>query len=64
MTRLTIEIDAEDDRAALRVLGRLRMMMNGGRDRLNEAGYTAGALDGSGTVRVEHFDAHSKTKTP
>ena len=67
MTRLTIEIDAEDDCAALRVLRRLTNMMDvigiDNRIHLTDAGYMAGALDGNGTVAVEHFeDAPEKVK--
>jgi hypothetical protein len=57
MTKLTINICAEDDQEALRVLNRLRNMMDvcSGEDcgiHLNDAGYTSSHVAGSGEVRV------------
>ena len=69
MTRLTIEICADDDHEALRVLGRLTRMMEvrsiyDGECHLNDAGYTVGALDGNGTAKVEHFESKPEKVTP
>jgi hypothetical protein len=56
MTELTIAICADDDRAALRVLGRIVDMMPAVNpvtsSMLNKAGYTVGDADGSGTATV------------
>lgn len=54
MTKLTINICAEDDRSALRVLKRLQALMemdcfDAG---LSESGYTTGHVDGSSNVMV------------
>jgi hypothetical protein len=59
MTKLTIEITAEDDVSALRVLHRLDRMMDvvSGEDcgiHLSDAGYTCSHTDGGGAVQVQH----------
>jgi len=60
LTKLTINICADSDAAALRVLARLRNMMDvcSGDEcgiHLNEAGYTASHADGNGDVMVIHI---------
>lgn len=68
MTKLTINICAEDDRAAMRVLNRLHYLMDvrSGEDldiHLNDAGYTTGHVDGSSTATVIRLTATGKPIT-
>jgi hypothetical protein len=58
MTKLTIEILAESDKEALRVLTRLAAMMDGG---LNSHGSVSYA-NGSGFADVSHIPEHSSTE--
>ena len=56
MTRLKINVEAEDDAAAVRVLCNLRCMMS--KDgTLNKAGYVYGQTFGNATADVERFGA-------
>ena len=69
MTKLTINVLALDDAAALRVLTRLDDLMRVYRGEkceiaLNDAGYTSGHADGSGNVMVIHLPSNMKAEAP
>jgi len=54
MTKLTIEICAKDDWAAVRVLARFKERMDTAMS-LNDNGYVDGHFDGNGTVKVDRI---------